>query len=138
MKKILVGVDGSKHSERALEYALERAKKLGQKVTALRVVPGLGYAGDEVVGALKGEVKDAEEYLKNLEKKVADDGEVDLETDVITGDNIHTEIVKYADENDFDMIVVAGKGKSDLGTVHLGSVSEGIVKRAHCPVLIVR
>lgn len=137
MKKILVAVDESKHSKKAFEYSVREAEELDNNITVLTVVPGLGYAGKEVEGALKEEIKSAKEYLSELKEEAEKEG-VDINTDVITGDNIHSEIVKYAKDGDYDQIVVAGKGKSDLGTVHLGSVSEGVVKRAHCPVLIVR
>lgn len=137
MKDVLVAVDGSKPSEKAFEYALEEAEELNNHLTVLRVVPGLGYAGDEVEGALAEEVKDAEVFLEGL-KEEASERDIEIDTEVITGENIHTEIVKFAERGDYDLIVVGGSGKSDLGTIHLGSVSEGVAKRAHCPVLVVR
>lgn len=135
-KKVLVAVDGSKHSKKAFDYILEDAKKRGYHLTILEVVPGLGYAGEEVVEALDDDINEAEETVEKLKNEAEKQG-VSADSEVITGQNIHTKIVKFAKDGDHDLIVIGGKGKSDLGTIHLGSVSEGVVKRAECSVLVV-
>lgn len=137
MKRILVGVDGSKHSEKALKYSLDEAEELGNEITVVRVVRSVGYSVDEIGNVIAEKVESAEGYMEEL-KEMAGEWNVEIETEVITGEDIHNELVRYADENDFDLIVLGGKGRSDLGTIHLGSVSESVVKRANCPVLIVR
>lgn len=136
MKKILIAVDGSEFSRRAFEYSLEEAKKLDNHLTILRVVPGLGY-GEEVVEGIGEEIKEAKEYVDELKGEAEEEG-VDADSKVITGETVANEIAKFAGEGDYDLIVIGGRGKSDLGTIHLGSVAEGVVKRAHSPVLIVR
>lgn len=137
MKKVLVGVDGSNHSEEALKYSLEEASELGNEVTALRVVQSIGYSAGEIENVISDKIEDAEEYMNEL-KEMAREYGVEIKTEIITGENVHNEIVKYADEKDFDIIVLGGKGRSDLGSIHLGNVSESVVRRASCPVLIVR
>lgn len=137
MKKILVAVDGSEFSEEAFDYSLDEAKKLDNHLTILRVVPGFGYAGYPVTGALEGEMEEAKMLVERLKKKAEKIG-VDVDTEVISGESVSTEIVKFAEKGNYDLIVVGGRGQSDLGTVHLGSVSESVVKRAPCPVLIFR
>lgn len=137
MKKILVAVDGSEWSKKAFEYALDEAKELDNHLTILRVVSSFGYAGDILEEALEDELKNARKFVKDLKEK-AEEKDVDLDTEVITGTDISSEIVKYAEENDYDLIVVGSRGKTDLETITLGSVSEGVVKRAPCPVLVIR
>ena len=137
MKDILVAVDGSVNSKEAFEYSLEEAKDLNNNLTALRVVPGLGYGGKVVEKALKEEIEAAKKFLQKLKDQAKGEG-VEIKTDVITATSVATEIVKYADEHDIDLIVVGSRGNTDLQTISLGSVSEGVVKRAHCPVLVVR
>lgn len=137
MKKILVAVDESEGSKNAFGYSLDEAKELGNDLTILRVVSSFGYAGDVLEDALEDELKNAREFVKDLKEK-AKEKDVDVDTEVITGTDIPSEIVKYAGENDYDLIVVGSGGKTDLEAVTLGSVSEGVVKKAPCPVLVVR
>lgn len=137
MKKILVAVDGSAHSRKAFEYALKEAKETEGHLTILQVVPGLGYAGDEVLGALKGEIKNAKELTNKLEEEAEKEG-VYVDSKVITGTDISTEIIKFSDEENYDLIVIGSRGNTELETISLGSVSENVVKYAHDPVLIVR
>lgn len=137
MEKILVAVDGSEYSRKAFEHALDEAKKLDNKLTILNVVPSYGYAGDILEDSLKEEINSAEELTQNLKEK-AEEKNVEAKAEVITETSAVNGIVKYADENDFDLIVVGSRGKTDLETIHLGSISEGVVKRAHIPVLVYR
>jgi nucleotide-binding universal stress UspA family protein len=77
-------------------------------------------------------------------KKVAKEVGVEVQAKVFTADpdryNFGPEklIVKYALENDFDVLVVGSHGKTGISRVVLGSVSEYVAKHAHCPVIIVR
>lgn len=137
MKKVLVAVDGSRYSKKAFEYTLDEAKTLGNHITILRIVPSLAYGGDVLEGALKDEIKTAKEFTGEL-KKEAEERDVDAKAEVTTGTHTATAIVKFADEGNFDLIVVGSRGKTELETISLGSVSEGVIERAHCPVLVVR
>lgn len=137
MKKVLVAVDGSEHSRKAFEYSLKGAKGLDRHLTILRVVSGLGYAGDVIEKVLEEEIKNAEEFTEELKSQAEEEG-IDVDARVKTGTNVATEIVKFAVEEDYDLIVVGSRGKTDLETVTLGSVSESVIRRAHCPVLVVR
>ncbi len=137
MKKILVAVDGSKYSKKSFESALEEAKELGDKITILKVVPSYGQAGEVLEDALKEEINSAKELTKELKEEAEDEG-VKAESEVITETSAVNGIVKYAEKNDFDLIIVGSRGKTELETIHLGSVSEGVVKRAHKPVLVYR
>jgi universal stress protein A len=48
------------------------------------------------------------------------------------------EIVQYARQNDVDLIVMGTHGRSGLSHLLLGSVAEKVIRKAHCPVLVVR
>lgn len=137
MKKILVAVDESRHSREAFNYILKKAKERDDHITILRVVPGIDYDLEGIEKILKGEIKNAKESIGELKKEAEKLG-VSVDTEVITGENIATEIVKFAHEEGHDLIVVGARGKSDLGTIHLGSVAESVIRRARCPVLVVR
>lgn len=137
MKKALVAVDGSECSRRAFEYSLDEAEELGNEITIFRVVPSFGHAGEVLEESLKDEIKEAEKFTKKLKKEAEKRG-IEVKAEVVTGANVANKIVKFADVNDYDLIVVGSRGKTELETITLGSVSEGVVKRANCPVLVIR
>ena len=137
MKDILVAVDGSNYSEKAVNQGLELAKKFDAKVTFLNVVSSYGYAGEILEEAIENEVSSAKELLAGFEEE-AEEENVTAEIEVIKDSSAANGIVGYAKENDFDLIVVGARGKSGLETVQLGSVSEAVVKRSRSPVLVYR
>ncbi len=137
MKKVLVTVDGSEYSKTAFERALEEAEELGDELTILRVVKTYETEDKYPEKIFKKEIKKAKKFLSQLKEEAEEKG-VKAKTEVITGYTIANEIVKYANEKDLDKIVIGGRGKTGLETIHLGSVTEGVVKRARCPVLVVR
>ncbi len=130
-------MDGSEPSKEAFEYSLEEAEELGEKLTILQIVPSFGYEEDLVEDPLNREIKEAEEFTEKLKSQAEEIG-IEVETEVLVGTDVATKIASYADENDYDLIVVGGRGKTGLETVRLGSVSTGVINRAHCPVLVVR
>ncbi|MFW5913208.1 MAG: universal stress protein [Candidatus Hadarchaeota archaeon] len=136
-KKILVPVDGSRCSEKAFQYSLDEADQLNNRLTILRVVSDFGYSGELLEKGLKKQIGEARKYVKEL-KKGADERGIETKIDVITGTDTATEIVKFADKGEYDLIVIGSRGRTELETITLGSVSEGVVKRANCPVLVVR
>lgn len=137
MKDILVAVDGSNYSEKAVNQGLELAKKFDAKVTFLNVVSSYGYAGEILEEAIENEVSSAKELLAGFEEE-AEEENVTAEIEVIKDSSAANGIVGYAKEHDFDLIVVGARGKSGLETIQLGSVSEAVVKRSGTPVLVYR
>ena len=141
---ILVPLDGSNPSWEALDHAAAGAD--GDRITVLHVVdPAEGiYAGTE------GSYYDAEGFERARERgeelgerardRLAEDGALDrleLETAVETGKAART-IVSYADEHEVDRIVIGSHGRSGVSRILLGSVAETVVRRAPCPVTVVR
>jgi nucleotide-binding universal stress UspA family protein len=63
----------------------------------------------------------------------------DIKTEIfIDVKSIIQSIVEYASRKDIDLIVIGTKGRSGLKKFLMGSVANGIVEHAHCPVLVVR
>ncbi len=137
MKNILLAVDGSKYSEKAVDQGLELAEKFDAKVTFLNVVSSYGYAGEILEEAIENEVSSAKELLSEFEEK-AEEHDIKVEREVIKDSSAANGIVGYAKEHEFDLIVVGARGKSGLETIQLGSVSEAVVKRSETPVLVYR
>lgn len=136
---ILVPVDFSETSRLAIDYALEVCSKFSAKLTLLHiqkppVVPGteLGF--------------NYAEYLEHLSNTAADRlRELAASLPASCGAQIKVLegipwdlIVQHAADSGADLIVMPTHGRSGLKHLLLGSVSERVVRHAHCPVLVVR
>lgn len=140
-KTILVTTDFSDTSKHALPVAFEMARKYEAKVVLAYVeedhLPPLvvEYAAAGYDDILKQQRHRAAEQLK----QIANDQfkAVPTTTRVATG-AAHVEIVELAREIGADLIVMATHGRGFFSHAVLGSTTERVVRRAPCPVLIVR
>ncbi len=137
--KILVPIDGSDHSARALETAVQMAEKFGGKITLIHVVsPQWGPFIDEASLAAAGKAiyKAGERLLAETEKKIKAKG-IKVEEMLKTG-HVVGEITKASKEGKFDLIVIGARGVGVVAEMLLGSVSHGVIKYSNIPVLVVR
>ncbi len=153
-EKILVPLDGSEHSLRALEIAIQLAKKFGGKVTLVHVYSvsvrpiimpeptTLTPPGVPVM--TPAEVSRVVEATRRAGTRVLQDGEqkvklenVQVETMLVEGQVVQ-EITRTAKEGRFDIIVMGARGISKIREMLLGSVSDGVIRHASCPVLVVK
>jgi nucleotide-binding universal stress UspA family protein len=134
-KKIIVPLDGSKHSTTALEKAIQIAKKFEGKITLIHaysphiltkttpeIIEAFLEAGNKILA--EGEAKAKAEGLRV--KKI-----------LKAGRTVDT-IVEAAGKGKCDLIVMGARGLSPIKVMLLGSVSYGVTTHASCPVLIVR
>lgn len=150
-KKILVPYDGSKYSKEALNEASEIAKKFGSTLYLLMVVdvsaikpPGM-LLGIMMEKRLKKYSTQLLESVKSkadkmLESEMQSCRKMGVETyyEIQTG-NAADSILKFANRQEIDLIVIGSKGLSGIGKIMaLGSVSRKISEEANCPVVIVR
>jgi nucleotide-binding universal stress UspA family protein len=129
VSKILVGIDGSENAEKALEHAVELAKKHKAKITLLNV-------GESVLLSLKPEVarEIGESILSDAVAKVKG---VEFNTQLKFGNPAET-IIKVAEKGNYDIIVVGSRGLSKIKRFFLGSVSDDISHHTRSSVLIVK
>lgn len=138
VEKMLVCVDDSEESWRAFDYAVEEAKKKG--IDRIYAVHHTVRGAEEIE-----EYRTGKEIMEEAESRVAQEG-VEVETKLLaTGQPVMVrgykpaqDIIEYAEENDFEHIIVGHRGRSGLGRALLGSVAQKIVEKAHCPVTVVR
>ena len=143
-KKILLTTDLSENSKEAFGYAKNLATKYNAKIYLVAVIQ------DPAELALFSVIEQPNLILEDIQKKVFEEvkkdldgigkeiGYEDLEAVVLDGGgSVHSAIIKFAKENEIDLIVVASKGRTGLRRFMLGSVSEKILKESKCPVLIV-
>jgi universal stress protein A len=141
IKTILVPVDFSECSAKALKYAIPFAQQHGASITLVYVVGTPAYAANEY-GSL--EFARLEEDLKrNGEKELG--ALVKRETvpnvrmnSMVRCGAASDEIVKAANELSAELIIISTHGRTGLKHAFLGSVAEHVVRNAHCPVLVVR
>ena len=136
-KKILVPLDGSKYSEKALERACEFAKFFDSKLVLIYVIEK----------SIPLNFLDRKEYLKILQKfgnKILDNANSSLLKQGITpkiilkDGNIVNEIEKVAKKEKCDLIIVGNKGLGSVTRFLLGSVSNKLAQSSSCSVMIVK
>lgn len=139
-KKILVPLDGSELAAKILPKVEELAKLCDAQVTLVSVSRGAtdvaGPASPEVFQeAARHEAKQCEAYLGTIAKDLQGKG-LKVETACLQGSPGRM-IVKFAQDNNFDLIALATHGKGEVAWV-LGSTAERVVSHSTVPVLLVR
>lgn len=133
MKSLLVPVDFSDRSERAVEVANELAREYGAEINLLHVLEeGLRGKGRPTREAQRLEV--AREKLQEFKERL-----VDVPCDIfVEGGTAASTIVDRAARLDVDLVVMASRGKRSLVGIPLGSTARSVVHRASCPVLTLK
>jgi nucleotide-binding universal stress UspA family protein len=134
LNRILVPVDFSNCSKKALEYAVPLAKQFSAEVTLLHVVQP-DAATCEMPSLQVQTIQEAAKALDTVRESIG--GTVHSNAAVRTGIP-HLEIVEAAKELNVDLIILSTHGRTGLAHVVLGSTAERVVRRAGCPVLVVR
>jgi nucleotide-binding universal stress UspA family protein len=143
LRRVLFPTDFSGFAREALSYAVAMAEDYGASLHILHVVPTPEMA---LQFEAMAPVLDADFFTElekgaqeQLEKVVPDEvrERVDLTLATRRG-AAFVEIVRYARENDIDLIVIATHGRTGLRHALFGSVAEKVVRKSPCPVLSVR
>src|SRR5439155_11230943 len=143
LRRILIPIDFSPHSEQALKYGVALAEKFEAELFLIHAFQDVSIYQTEVVSGappitppveqLTASARGAMERLvqeKNLQR-------FGTHTDIVEGAPVE-EIVDYAKEKNIDLIVMGTHGRGWLAHVLMGSVAEKVVRKAPCPVLTVR
>ena len=137
MKKILVPVDGSESSERALKTAIELAAALKAKLSFLYVANVNQLAVNSCLSAelLESVNKAGEAVLSHAEGSVPEG----LETErLLETGSPASAIIDVAEDTGADFIVMGSRGLGLVKGVLLGSVSQYVVENASCAVMVVK
>jgi nucleotide-binding universal stress UspA family protein len=142
LKNILVAVDFSSPSSKALDYAVAFARQFRARLTLLHVVEPMVYPENYVTLPAVNEdinrslMQAAEEKLASQRDRVAAER---VQVNALTRlGRPYVEITEAARELGADLILVATHGHTGLKHVLLGSTAERVVRHAPCPVLTVR
>ena len=151
-EKILVPLDGSRSGGKAVDHAVEIAKKFGSQIMLFRVVPPAHVATAAMTGPgsvpmyeLAAEaadeehavgIKRARNQINTRRRQLEADG-LNATADVVTGDAA-TQIKKFAKSEKVDLIVMATRGRHGITRAFLGSVADDVVRADIAPVLLLR
>lgn len=135
---VLVAVDGSEGSTKALDCALSICAALGARLTALAVEGKLpAYAA--TAGEVEEVKREKDDFFRGVLARARGSAEargVEVRTDLIPGHAAEV-ITHYARAHGHDLIVIGHRGHF-LGDYLLGSTADRVAHHAHCPVTVVR
>ncbi|MDP3761463.1 MAG: universal stress protein [Ramlibacter sp.] len=144
-KRILVALDGSETSMRALTASLNLARQGGGRVRLVHVVEELAYLGGfDPYGASSGDLIKVirENGAKVLATGLAAAGSAGVEADTVLYDNfgerLSDAVADAAKQWNADLIVVGTHGRRGIGRVLMGSGAEHIIRLSPVPVLVIR
>jgi len=137
-KKILHGLDGSEGSFKALEHAIELAKRFNAELHTISVEEVPHYPGTvgEVVEAKRAADGIYAQAMQRAKQMAKEQG-VDLQCHVLVGHEVKT-IAEFIKERSFDMLVIGFMGHSALYDRVMGSTCQGLVRLASRAVLVVK
>jgi nucleotide-binding universal stress UspA family protein len=141
LKRILVPIDFSPQSRKAMEYGFSFAKQFNAEVLLLHVIemtplpaPPLTVVQDETTQATLHEnaARELAQWRDEISSQVA------VKASVRNGISAQAEIVNAATEGNIDLIVLGTRGLTGLAHLLVGSTAERVVQHAPCPVMVVR
>jgi nucleotide-binding universal stress UspA family protein len=136
-QKIMVGYDGSKPADKAVEIAFSLAQATDCKVLIFSVARPPEPATMVELDAMLDDAKEHFQESFNRFTKCAEERGVSLETAIAVGHPIQ-QIVHRAEADHVDLIILGRRGMSRFEKMLVGSTSEKVLRYAHCPVMVVR
>jgi nucleotide-binding universal stress UspA family protein len=151
INKILVAIDGSKESKKALKYSLELAKKFSAKIVMITVIepvtfPILFYPEVEVPAVPTETLYNYSNELKENHQKMLNDAlkkikkfnsDLKVTTKLVEG-RPSDKIIEECNKEKCDLIIIGSRGVGGIKQFLLGSVSDRVADNAKCPVLIIK
>jgi nucleotide-binding universal stress UspA family protein len=141
LSKILVPVDGSENSFRALDHAIFLSTKIQEAQTTVMYIiedqPSLYIYSPKTMEKVRADYK--RESTKILErcKEMANKSGINIHTVIFEGDPA-SKIIGYSEMEKFDIIIMGSRGMGKFKEVILGSVSNKVLHHAKCSVMLVR
>lgn len=153
-EKILVPLDGSEHSLKALNVAIQIAKKIEAKLTLIHVYSvtirpiimpeptTLTPPGVPIMTPL--EISKVAEAAREVGNRILGDGEEKAKAEgvqvekILAEGHVVQEIIRTAKEGNYDLIVIGARGISRVREMLLGSVTDGVIHHVSCPVLVIK
>jgi nucleotide-binding universal stress UspA family protein len=138
-RKILIATDGSEYTKKAVDHGIELANNNGAKLNAIYVVDTRAYSSIPLSAPMEYTYSILRQEGDIALKYVAERAEAaGLEVEgIIAEGHPAEEIIKYAEENSIDLIVMGTLGKSGLDRFLMGSVADKVIRNSKIPVIAV-
>jgi nucleotide-binding universal stress UspA family protein len=141
ISRILVGLNDSEYTDRVFEYALYIAKKCEvEQLFLINVIEPYGLtieSQEKEESVIKEIEQDAKELLEKYKSKAQTQAFTRVGVMMAEG-NAGEEILRAAEKEKVDAIVIGHRGRSIKSELLIGSVSQNVIHHAKCPVVIVR
>jgi nucleotide-binding universal stress UspA family protein len=134
---VIVPLDGSRTAEGALPRATAIARSTGARLVLLRAVQAHSFPGADPISAQVTAVREAEGYLASVAERLRTSGVGEIKRSVWYGPPAAA-IVEAARFNRADMIVMTTHGRTGVGRLMMGSVTESVLRGTSVPILVVR
>ena len=142
LKTILAPIDFSDFSNNALDVATDLASRLGAELILVNIVPAIPDLPSSVSILKEGEYDQSlhDATAKRLSDLAASLSakNIKVRTEIGTANDVGMEIVRIAEDEHADMIVIATHGMTGWRRFPFGSVAKKVVEQAECPVLVLR
>ncbi|MDE5415678.1 universal stress protein [Alkalihalobacterium chitinilyticum] len=146
-KKVVVAIDGSKHSYHALKKAVEHVNEVSGELTVVHIVPDTGSApiiiGDfstaqyDYRRKLKEvKIEEAEQIINRAKQEVQENGGTS-QYYILEGDPANS-ICQFSEKENFDLIIIGSRGLGSFKEMVLGSVSHKVAQTSSIPVMIIK
>ena len=143
-KRIMVPLDGSQVAECVIPHIETIAKKSAAKVELVTVIEPLdiptrgqiAISDDEIKQIDAEGKKEAGKYLDQISHRLTQSG-IKTDTVILSGKAAES-LVRYAVNNDIDLIIMATHGRSGISKIFFGSVAEKILRATDIPVLLIK
>jgi nucleotide-binding universal stress UspA family protein len=143
-RSILLATDNSEEAKLAAQATAELSRETGSEVhivytlpTPAQLIGPHSYSAEVRESLIGGAQRDAETFLKEQAEKIGAEGAKVAETHLRNGEP-DKEIIRTAEALDVGLIVIGSRGLGAISRALLGSVSDSVVRHAHCPVFVVR
>ncbi|KRM40367.1 universal stress protein [Lentilactobacillus parafarraginis] len=134
---ILVPIDGSDNANKALDVALDLNKAFGSKITVLTVIHNIHYDSESLRSELyEGLLTNAHKLVEGCRDYAWNKAGVTIDSNVVDG-NPKQEIIDFARDRQFDLIIIGKTGTNAINRVFLGSTTAYVVRHADTQVLVV-
>jgi len=136
--KILVPFDGSDPSKRAASKAIDLAKEESAELIGLKVISFMGELitpSDALWTRIEKDLHDKARAILDELVSMAKEKGLEIKTEIGEGE-ASTEVIRYAEANNVDLIVIGYGGRGGMGKF-LGGNTKRLMKDAPCPVMVV-
>lgn len=138
-QRIVVGIDGSEQSFRALDYAAKLGSLSKSKLTLVHVLLLPPGASAETIDSVRRDLSKRVSEMMTKAAGIVKSSNLEVETRTVeTNSSVVKSIIDFAGEQKADLLVVGTRGTSGMGRLMLGSTAAGAAAFASCPVLTVR